>query len=294
MSIYVLYHSSCWDGFGAAWSAWKRLGDKATYIPVSYGAPLPELSGCDQLYILDFSYPKETLFVLLEKYSHVTLLDHHKSAQADLEGIGDPPQSTHIDNPSPGLWVQFDMNESGASLAWEYFYKPDIPGQRWVPEIIKYVKDRDLWQFQMPSSKEISAWLHSFPLDFEGWNWLNYCLTDDAEYHSSVAEGKAILRSQQQQIETMCRHVQWVTLAGHSVPCVNATVLFSECGDYLCNKFPAAPFAAYYLDRNDGRQQWGLRSRNGFDVSMVAKHYGGGGHPAAAGFTILRPKIDLL
>jgi len=37
MSIVVVYHKGCMDGFGAALVAWKKFGDQANYIPVSYG-----------------------------------------------------------------------------------------------------------------------------------------------------------------------------------------------------------------------------------------------------------------
>jgi uncharacterized protein len=291
MKTYVLYHGNCYDGFGAAWAAWKRLGTSCAYIPVNYGQPPPEMLDCDRLYILDFSYPRDVLLDLAQKIFHVTVIDHHKTAQADLEGLGRPAHEFDVEHTIAGLYTRFDMKESGASLAWNYFYKPQPPEVCWTPQIIKYVKDRDLWLFQQPDSKEVHAWLRSQPFELPHWNWLNHCLTDDAEYVRVVAEGTAILRSQQQDVENMCRHPRWVTLGGYSVPCVNATVLFSECGDHLCEDFPDAPFAAYYLDRSDGKRQWGLRSRSGFDVSTIAKQYGGGGHAAAAGFTTNQPPL---
>ena len=298
MTTYVLYHGNCWDGFGAAWAAWMRLKDQATYIPVNYGAPPPEMPDCDRLYILDFSYPKETLLELAKKHCHVTLLDHHKTAQSDLgdlvESRSNQAHEFDVELTQPGLYVRFNVEESGASLAWEYFYEPDkwFSGQqKWTPEIIKYVKDRDLWEFKMPHSREVTAWLHSFPFDFEQWKWLNHCLTDDGEFVALLPQGAAILRAQQQQIEAMCRHAGWITLCGYTVPVVNATTLFSECGEYLCEKYPDAPFAAYYFDRADGKRQWGLRSRNSFDVSAIAKRYGGGGHVAAAGFQFPGPAL---
>ncbi|SRR5215204_121422 len=291
MSTYVLYHGNCYDGFAAAWSAWRRLGYQPAYVPVNYGIPPPNLTGCDRLYVLDFSYSAEQLTKLAETIPHITLLDHHKTARDTLANLGTPVDSTHIDNPPPGLFVQFDMSESGASLAWEYFYRPEPPGIKWTPEIIQYVRDRDLWLFEKPKSKEVQAWLRSYLFDFQQWDWLNHCLTDDAEYWKVVAEGTAILRAQEQSVANMCRFPRWVDLGGFIIPCVNATVYFSDCGDYLCSKFPDAPFAAYYTDRADKKRQWGLRSQNGFDVSTIALQYGGGGHAAAAGFTIDQPEL---
>ena len=86
-------------------------------------------------------------------------------------------------------------------------------------------------------------------------------------------------------VEMMADQATVRQVGGHTVPVVNATAYFSEVGEVLCMRFPDAPFTAYYFDRADGKRQWGLRSRGGFDVSEVAKTYGGGGHAAAAGFT---------
>ena len=290
MKTYVLYHANCYDGFGAAWAAWKRLGDDATYIPVSYGNPPPEIEPHSTVYLLDFSYPREILLSLAERVYHLTVLDHHKTAQQELAELGRPVHRFNIEVNPPGLFVNFDMDESGASLAWKYFCKSEPSIRQEASDLIEYIKDRDLWRFSLTYSKEISAWLHSYPFDFQTWDLLSYDLAYDS-FPRFCHEGAAILRSQSQQIESMCRHLQWIELGGVRVPCVNATTLFSECGDFLCEQYPDASFAAYYCDRNDGKRQWGLRSRNGFDVSEIAKLYGGGGHEVAAGFTTLCPPL---
>ena len=37
MKPLIIYHRSCADGFGAAYSAWLRFGDEAEYLPMQYG-----------------------------------------------------------------------------------------------------------------------------------------------------------------------------------------------------------------------------------------------------------------
>lgn len=264
--VTVLYHADCYDGFGAAWAAWKALGDAARYEPVRYGDSAPALHNCDQgtLYVLDFSFPLET-FVALAKEFKVVVLDHHKTAHDDLVSLTARPGLR-------GLHVRFDMEKSGARLAWEHFHPGIAP-----PRLIDYVEDRDLWRFALPMSREVSATLRSYPMDFRVWDALN---TDVL-----AAEGVAILRFQDRMVAQMADNARLTILGGHVVPAVNATLFFSEVGDLLCRRHPDVPFAAYWFDRGDGRRQWGLRSRHGFDVSAVAKRYGGGGHPGAAGFT---------
>lgn len=34
--ICVVYHANCADGLGSAYSAWKKFGDNASYIPHDY------------------------------------------------------------------------------------------------------------------------------------------------------------------------------------------------------------------------------------------------------------------
>lgn len=78
---------------------------------------------------------------------------------------------------------------------------------------------------------------------------------------------------------------------GHIVPIVNASENISELGAAMNEAYPEAPFSVSYCDRRDGQRSFSLRSKNGFDVSEVAKAFGGGGHKAAAGFTRPSPPI---
>ena len=41
----VIYHGGCYDGMGAAWAAWKRLGSKATYHAMQHSHKLPLVAG---------------------------------------------------------------------------------------------------------------------------------------------------------------------------------------------------------------------------------------------------------
>lgn len=286
--ITVLYHSNCYDGFGSAWAAWKRFGDRAKYIPVSYGQPLPNLTDCNILYILDFSYPPGILADLHENIRHITLLDHHKTAEADLVGVGDLVDTRHLDDPPPGIFVEFKMKESGATLAWDYFHDNGGHLAEKRPLMINYLKDRDLWLFDLQGSREINAAVRSYPFDFATWD--REIVAQDAHLRL-VHEGAVILKHQDQMVAVMCGQVVMVEMGGYCVPCVNATVYFSEVGESLCQQFPDVQFSAYYLDRADGKRQWGLRSRGDFDVSVVAKKYGGGGHKGAAGFITERPAL---
>ncbi len=269
MNIYILYHGNCPDGFGAAWAAWKSLGDQATYLPVQHGYPVPALEKGSQVYIVDFSYPADVLEALSKEMDRVIVLDHHKSAQAAL---GNFPALEAIEQGSSNIGVLFDMEKSGAMLTWEHFHQ----GQT-IPDLIRYVQDKDLWQFKLPDSKAISAGLSSYPFDFEFW--------DKAELEQLKQEGQILLRMLDGMVERLAERAYWRDLGGHNIPVVNTPMLASELGNLLCIKFPEAAFAACYSDTPGGKRIWELRSKGSFDVSEVAKAHGGGGHRNASGFT---------
>ena len=83
-------------------------------------------------------------------------------------------------------------------------------------------------------------------------------------------------------------------IGGHEVPVVNAPYQFgSDVCHLLLDYYPDQPFAAYYCFDKNNNCKYGLRGRDSdyFDVSEVAKQYGGGGHKKAAGFEIKFPGL---
>ena len=58
-NIVVLYHADCPDGFGGAWAAHKKLGEKAEYIGVHHNFLPPKGLDGKEIYMIDFVYPKE-------------------------------------------------------------------------------------------------------------------------------------------------------------------------------------------------------------------------------------------
>lgn len=258
---HVIYHGCCDDGFGAAWSAWKLLGDQAVYLPAQHGEPVPELPAQAVVALVDFSYKRPIVEELYQRLQGVVILDHHVTAQADLQDLD---------------YAVFDMDRSGAHLAWNFFH-PAEP----LPELLAYVEDKDLWHFRLPQSKEVTAAIRSYPMDFQVWSQFSV--------ERLKLEGVALLRLQEQQVLAHCKRVRWESLGGYRVPIVNASDLRSEIANRLCTLYPEAPFAAAYYDAQDGHRNWSLRSVGDFDVAALAKRFGGGGHKNASGFSELDP-----
>ena len=86
MTKTILYHGHCADGFGAAWAAWRKLGDDASYVPVLHGPPPPELPRETAVTILDFSYSRVEMLSMRERHKELRVIDHHRTAEVALSG----------------------------------------------------------------------------------------------------------------------------------------------------------------------------------------------------------------
>lgn len=275
----VIYHANCPDGFCAAWVARKALGPDCEFVPAQYGQDPPDVRG-RRVFILDFSYKRPVMRQILSQAHGVTVLDHHKTAEAELAGIVDEftLRPDLIANP-PGSElpaVVFDMEKSGGRLAWEHFFPGEEP--HWL---VRYTEDRDLWRWKLPDSREINDGLASFPRNFGAWDLLAK-MPDEKALEKLNRDGIAIGRHKDQLIDSICRNAREIEIAGYKVLAANTSVLFSEVAGKLAE---GRPFGAAWLVRADGKRQWSLRSTNeGVDVSEVARSFGGGGHRNAAGF----------
>lgn len=256
----VIYHAGCTDGFGAAWSAWKCLGNRAEYYPSRHGDSPPDVKG-KNVVILDYSFSNEITKKMIEDANNLLVIDHHKTAMVELHDIA----NTH-----------FDMNKSGAMLAWEWFH----PGKE-PPKFIKYIMDRDLWTWELDYSKEFSAAFDMVPFEFEEFEKFE----DDSVFDDAVKRGSYILAYSKTVVKKICEKAQSRMYDGKEVLVVNASHWMSEIGARLA---PDCDFALiWYWDHEAKHTKVSLRAfHDTVDVAEISKKFGGGGHKKAAGFQL--------
>lgn len=261
----VLYHADCNDGSGAAFAVWKRYGDRdMEYIPCRYGRPLPEGLSGQTVLMVDFSASREEIQRLAMIARRIVIIDHHKSAQEDLKDI----HEIH----GCSIKVVFNMEKSGAVLAWEYFHTNP------VPVVLRYVEDWDLWRRKMTGVKEVHYGLQAHP---EWRAWGDYRI-DELEQ-----KGRAIVSFIDHKINKSIQEppVKWY-LTEDTVPIYNIPkFMVSDALHRALDEYPESPYAVGYFDY-EGKREFSLRSRKNsdVDVSEIAKKFGGGGHKHAAGF----------
>lgn len=287
-----IYHGNCDDGFGAAWAIWRRWGYEVAYVPATYGKPLPDVTGKHVLFV-DFSAKYDVMAQASWDARSMVIIDHHKTAQADLErlpsfdGSGADQRSLEEafflckTSNMPEIAAWFDMNQSGARMAWDFAH--GIPHNDPPPNIISLIEDRDLWRFAYGDrTKQFSAALRTYPMNFETWDKL----ADKVDV--LVAEGEGILRAHNANIQKFMADAYIDEIDGYRVPVVNVPYHYaSDTAHALLEKYPDAQFAACWFKRGDGMFQYSLRSEDSrVDVSEIAKKFGGGGHRNAAGYQV--------
>lgn len=273
-----IYHGNCADGFTAAWAVKSAM--ECDFYPGFYGKMPPDVAGRAVL-LVDFSFKRPVLTAMAQAARRLLVLDHHKTAREDLMGLGYVASKwdefTPTGDAAARIGVQFDMDRSGAQIAWDFFHAGEPR-----PKLVDYVADRDLWQFKLPHSREIAALIFSYPYDFARWDWIAEKMETD--FDGLAAEGAAIERKHFKDIdELLAQTTREMTIGGQRVKVANLPYTMSS--DAAGKLAEGAPFGACYFDRPDARV-FSLRSRGdgAADVSAIAASYGGGGHKNAAGF----------
>lgn len=266
----VIYHGGgCPDGFASALAAWLFYEGKAEFLGLDHGdvkspADLPDLTG-RAVYILDFSFAPDIMHAIDERAAKLVMLDHHKSAAETLSGFVCRCGIVH-----------FDMKKSGARLAWEFF-QADKP----LPDLVKFVEDRDIWVWQFPESPAFLAALDMEPYDFARWSAI--ALFSPAQLQNFMARGQAMDEKFTKLATDLAEDARPVLFNGVQGLMINAPSVFhSLVGDILAKK--TGTFALMWSFHKSGVIKVGLRSRSGFDCIPLARSMGGGGHAQACGF----------
>jgi oligoribonuclease NrnB/cAMP/cGMP phosphodiesterase (DHH superfamily) len=273
----VIYHHPCPDGCTSGTIAnmyFKSIKKTVDFWGLSHSPnPPPELYNRlkdKNVLICDFSFKKEIINKILEIAKNLLIIDHHISAQKDLQDI-DPKYKI------------FDMAHSGAYLVWLYFY-PNVP----VPLFVKYIEDNDIWLKAMQNTLEVTAFVASLELIFDEYEKFIVDETNIANF--AIPTGTILLKQAQKQTDVAltkstvkmidsCNNIYFVGVC-------NSTTNINEVGNQMLTKYPYIDFSVIYSS-NNGSNNGSLRSDDTrADTSIIASKYGGGGHRNASGCSL--------
>lgn len=262
----VIYHKGCNDGFGASWVL-QMVYPEADFYDAYHGTNPPDSTGRDVI-MVDFAYPRAMIEEIRKVCKSFILIDHHVTAQEDLQGIPD---------------CYFDLTKSAARLTFDKLVEWNkLSGS--IPPLILYVEDRDLNKWKLPDTREINAALTSNPMTFDSWSEFNQLLCDNPDL--IISQGKSILRFQSMLVDSIVARAREVVLDSYQILASNASVLWGDVAERLASN---RPFGLAWYRREDGKYIYSLRSDDsGVDVSAIAKKWGGGGHPHQSGICLDR------
>jgi uncharacterized protein len=207
------------------------------------------------------------------------ILDHHKTAQAALEGAA---------------YATFDMTRSGAGLAWDYLFgkdsgewNPADPTNVYRPWWVNYTEDQDLWNWKLPDSHQINAYLMVKPRTIEAWDLIVKHDTLETAAIGGMGVREYIEYYTRSIVAERQEGILKFLFIGYRTAVLNIPYAgVSEAGNALVEM--GYDIGLAWFERGDGIIQFSLRSKKGgdVDVSAIAKSYGGGGHQSAAGFQV--------
>jgi len=188
-----------------------------------------------------------------------------------------------------------DNDQSGAMLAWRWFH----PGTE-VPMLVKHIDDYDRWVFAIEGTKAFNKALWSYaPWNFEQWD---KAIMDRTEFDSAdglegksafISEGNAILRAHEQNVRSVVKGSARKCTIGDAHPEFGFHGLAANCPPFLTSDVghelavQSGTFGLCWTLSKEGLvAKCSLRSNGDYDVSAIAKAFGGGGHRNAAGFEV--------
>lgn len=264
----VIYYHKDLDGQCSAYLISENWRDSdITPIPMNYTKEPDidrDVKPDEQVFIVDYSFKENTMDKLYKRTKNIIWIDHRKTIldhpynRKDIKGIR-------------------SRDKAACELTWDYLY-PDDP----APLYVRLIGDYDTWKFIYVQTEAFHYGMLLYSLD----PWAPHCIVwsiveNEGAVDAIAKDGYICIQFRDRICEEYVKDFAFcITFEGYSC-LVNGLYAFgSKVFGKEINNYDMCISCAYNGD------VWtiGLYS-NRIDVSEIAKKYGGGGHPGAAGFT---------
>lgn len=292
---YIIYHKNCIDGFTGLFLFMRtkyRIDNPIIYPDVPSSSDIPPKIENKNIICIDVAYKPEIIKEMNKKCNKLLFIDHHISIINDITDMD-------LDKTK----IIYDINKSGASLVWDYFYKDEIP------RFVKYIEQNDIGKWDDPHVKDFISALEvkfKFALHKNNLNKMNKLFSDSYvdvlltkgrtynEYkkfqlNKSVYNCNFLMFPSKKYMEKYNFDKQYkICLTDYKNPNI------SEVGNYISKNIDDIDFCLLW-SYNVKRQIWNffLRSYK-TDIDDVAKKFGGGGHKLAAGFKLTLKELPII
>lgn len=281
----VVTHDNCPDGRASAMVLHAVLPDAGIIFARHGSSELATLPATPGMLFVDFTPPPGRVAEFVE--AGAVVLDHHVGQRSIVEAFGE--SGVFADEAAePGV--------CGAVLAYRHVWCPlasvsILHATGDVGEFVTLAGIRDTWQRKDP--RWVEACAQAEALRF--WPWEHLASLAPDEWIGATQIGRVLLRKRQEAVTFAISRAERLTIPpdgfdgspiATDLRCVLvATLETSDVMDRLEGEADVVLGFGYHVDADRRRLVVSCRSRS-FDVSALAKRYGGGGHTLAAGFTV--------
>jgi oligoribonuclease NrnB/cAMP/cGMP phosphodiesterase (DHH superfamily) len=281
------YHASDFDG-QCSGALIRYNHPDVELIGLDYGDPYPiEKTKGRDVWMVDYSpQPVYMMIQAAQAARNFVWIDHHKSA---IEEWGKQQQSFEDELATGKIRVRLDSELAACELTWKYLYGTPV-----MPEAVHLLGRYDVWDHSDPKTKPFQLGMKAQKalIDLSHkesaieWAFLfNGAPVDTRpEFLTILLNGETIQRYVNNQNASSARGMAFnTTLDGLRCVALNkmgGSPIFESVYDPLKHDCMLG-----FALRGDGLWTVSLYSTKlNVDVSVVAKHYDGGGHKGAAGF----------
>jgi oligoribonuclease NrnB/cAMP/cGMP phosphodiesterase (DHH superfamily) len=298
---YIIYHRNCLDGFTGFYlfmktKYWSPKPIVFSDVP-SAREPPPNIKDKNVI-IIDVAYDLHIIKHIANNANSMLFIDHHISIRDDIK------QLRLQDNQK----LHFDINKSGASLVWDYFYK-----NKELPRFVKYIEDNDIGRWQYPETLNFIVGMEvNFKMDptYDNLREWDKLLNDD--FLTSLIERGRIYNEYKEHLITRYSN-KYSVMKFSSRTVINKYKQFNNVGQYTVaitnTGCPSVSLVGKrIMENNDkidfcilwfyiphlNKYSFALRSKEGkADVGSIAKIFGGGGHTHASGFVLYKDQLSI-
>lgn len=280
-----LFTDSDLDGISCAVVANVVFGDKnVDYEICGYGNVNEKISAYlenkeyadyDKTYITDISVSREIAEKINQCKKTFRLLDHHKTA----DFLNTYEWATVI------VQNKDDIKECGTSLLYQELYKEEAYNGNELGNFVEMVRQYDTWEWKQAQNDLPKKLNDIFGIigykDFIDYYSNNYYKSIEEFANMFPDKFMELLKYKRREIDLVIdEKLKKVKIKGdYAISLCDRKDLTSELGSKILEKFENINYVMLVYDGGVA-----LRSVSDFDVSEIAKQYGGGGHKNAAGF----------
>ena len=292
------YHNADLDGFASA-AIVKDKYPEAELIGINYGQQIDysKILENEIVIMVDFHLEPFTEMVRLAAkvgLDKLTWIDHHITAINEANDCMLKHNDTNnfsFNQICPGIR---ENGRAACELTWEFLHPDTI-----MPEAIRLLGRYDVWDLVDPNVLNFQYGMrlnNTDPNNQDMWYYFfDIYPTTDGWIKQTIRDGELILKYQKQENIKYASFAAFeFTFEGFKAIVINRLLTNSQMFESIWDNSKYDIMITFGLMKNGIWNMSFYTDKEGIDVSLLAKKFGGGGHKQAAGCQFSELPVDLI